>query len=105
MLNVVEIVRYQYYTYSSRDSSVAQTVILLYSGSGYLASVYFSTEEEPLRPAEQFSNGTYGLYYDYQELQIVLDMLRNEKPVYLIYNGARNTRLSTAPEPVGEGEE
>jgi len=105
MAESVEIKRYKYYTFASRDSSIAQTVILLYGESGYLGAAYFSTEDEPLRPAEKFSNGSYGLYYDYQELQIIIDMLRNEKPVYLVYNGELNTRLSTTEEPAGEGEE
>lgn len=105
MAESIEIKRYKYYTFASRDSSIAQTVILLYGESGYLGAAYFSTEDEPLRPAEKFSNGSYGLYYDYQELQIIIDMLRNEKPVYLVYNGELNTRLSTTEEPAGEGEE
>ena len=105
MAESVEIERYKYYTFASRDNSIAQTVILLYGESGYLGAAYFSTEDEPLRPAEKFSNGSYGLYYDYQELQIIIDMLRNEKPVYLVYNGELNTRLSTTEEPVEEGEE
>ncbi len=105
MAETVEITRYEYYTFSSRDSSIAQTVILLYGADGYLGGIFFSTEEQPLKPAEKFPSGVYGLYYDYQELQIIIDMLRNEKPVYLIYNGELNTRLSTTQEPVGEGEE
>jgi len=105
MAESIEIKRYKYYTFASRDSSIAQTVILLYGESGYLGAAYFSTEDEPLRPAEKFSNGSYGLYYDYQELQIIIDMLRNEKPVYLVYNGELNSRLSTTEEPAGEGEE
>jgi hypothetical protein len=36
-------------------------------------------------------------------------MLRNEKPVYLIFdtseNSALNARISTLQEPVGEGEQ
>ncbi|HSJ55320.1 MAG TPA: hypothetical protein VLC52_16380 [Anaerolineae bacterium] len=105
MAETVEIKRYAYYNFSSRDTSIAQTVILLYGESGYVGAAYFSTEDEPLRPAEKFEGGIYGLYYDYQELQIIIDMLRNEKPIYLIYNGAQNTRLSTTEEPAGEGEE
>lgn len=105
MAQVFEVKRYKYHNFSSRDSSIAQSVVLLYGDSGYLGAAYFSTEDEPLKPAEKFPNGTYGLYYDYQELQIIIDMLRNESPVYLIYNGALNSRLSTTEEPVGEGEE
>ena len=105
MSESVEIKKYKYYTFSSRDESIAQTVILLYGEAGYVGSAFFSTAEESLKPAEKYPNGVYGLYYDYQELQIILDMLRNEMPVYLVFNGAENSRLSTTEEPVGEGEE
>lgn len=36
-------------------------------------------------------------------LQSVLDVLRNEKPVYIYYSQKRGF-LTTAKEPVGEGE-
>jgi hypothetical protein len=105
MPDVWEIKQYKYYTFSSRDSSIANTVILLYGDSGYLGGVFFSNSDEPLKPAEQFPSGVYGLYYAYEDLPVIVDMLRNEKPVYLIYSGADNSRLSTLSEPVGEGEE
>jgi len=38
------------------------------------------------------------------DMPVVLDMLRNEQPVYLIYDGDQNTRISTTEGPVGEGE-
>jgi hypothetical protein len=43
----------------------------------------------------------------YSDMFNVVDMLRNESPVYLVYvpEGNNNTRLSTDKEPVGEGEE
>lgn len=105
MAETIEIKQYQYYTFSSRDSSIANSVILLYGDAGYLGGAFFSTSDEPLKPAEQFPSGVYGLYYDNRDLPVIIDMLRNEKPVYLIYNGADNTRISTTAEPVGEGEE
>jgi hypothetical protein len=105
MAETIEIKRYQYYTFSSRDSSIANSVILLYGNAGYLGGAFFGTSDEPLKPAEQFPSGVYGLYYDNRDLPVIIDMLRNEKPVYLIFNGAENTRISTTAEPVGEGEE
>jgi len=38
------------------------------------------------------------------DMPIILDMLRNEKPIYLIYDGGLNSRISTIEEAVGEGE-
>ncbi len=105
MAESIEIKEYQYYTFSSRDSSIANTVILLYGDDGYLGGAFFSTSDEPLKPAEQFPSGVYGLYYHYRDLPILVDMLRNEKPLYLVFDGAQNSRISTTAEPVGEGEE
>jgi len=101
-----EIKRYKYYTFSSRDESKANTVILFYSDSEYLGGAFFSNDADtPLEPAVKHPSGVYGLRYQYADLPVIIDMLRNEKPVYLIYDGERNSRLSTTSEPVGEGED
>lgn len=101
-----EIKQYKYYTFSSRDASKANSVILFYGTSGYLGAAFFSNDEDTsLEPAVKHPSGVYGLRYRYSDLPIIIDMLRNEKPVYLIFNGERNSRISTTPEPVGEGED
>jgi hypothetical protein len=105
MPDVHEIKEYKYYVFSSRDSSIAKAVVLLYGDSGYLGGAFFGNAGESLKPAEKFPSGVYGLYYAYEDLPAITDMLRNEKPVYLIYSGADNSRLSTIAEPVGEGEQ
>jgi hypothetical protein len=49
----------------------------------------------------------YLLAYSYADLPVIVDMLRNETPVYLIVDPTGpvvNWRLSTFEEPVGEGE-
>ncbi len=102
MSEVVEIKQYKYYTFSSRDSG--STAILFYGDSGYLGAALFNNSDDPLQDAEKFPSGVYGLHYRYSDLPGIIDMLRNEKPVYLVYNGTRNSRLSTSSEPVGEGE-
>lgn len=104
MAETVEIKKYKYYTFSSRDSSIANSVVLFYGPSGYIGAAFFSNSDQPLKPAEKFPSGVYGLYYSYADFAPIIDMLRNEKPIYLIYNGAQNTRISTTAEPVGEGE-
>lgn len=105
MAETVEIKEYKYYTFSSRDSSVANTVVLLYGAGGWIGTVYFSNSDASLKPAVKHPSGRYGLYFKYADLPGIIDMLRNEKPVHLIYNGAVNSRLSTTKEPVGEGED
>ncbi len=105
MADTVEIKKYEYYTFSSRDNSLANSVILLYGDGGYIGGAFFSNSPDPLKPAEKFPSGVYGLYYHYADLPVIIDMLRNEKPVYLIYSDGNNSRISTSQEPVGEGEE
>lgn len=105
MTEIHEIKAYRYYTFSSRDASIANTVILFYGDAGYLGGAFFSNDDEtPLKPAEKYPSGVYGLYYRHSDLPVIVDMLRNEKPVYLMYNGEQNSRISTTSEPVGEGE-
>jgi hypothetical protein len=60
---------------------------------------------EPWPPAERPPSGQHRLYYPFSSLPMVVDLLRNEKPVFLVWAGAAGSRLSTSPEPVGEGEE
>jgi hypothetical protein len=49
--------------------------------------------------------GEYGLYYHVQDLHNVIDVLRNESPVYLWYHGPGGENgIKTTEEEVGEGE-
>jgi hypothetical protein len=63
--------------------------------------------DAPLPEAQQL-NATYvSFYYHLHQLDALVDMLRNEKPVYVMFNndnGWANSRISTSDEPVGEGE-
>ena len=47
------------------------------------------------------------LYYRLQHLPMVLDLLRNEKPMYFMFSGSGpgfENGIKTTPEPVGEAE-
>jgi len=100
-----EIKRYTYYLFSSRNDSIGIGTIMLYGATGYLGAASFSNDAcKPLNPAVKYPSGVIGLYYRMSDMPIILDMLRNENPVYLIYDGALNTRIATTDEPVGEGE-
>ncbi|MET0417041.1 MAG: hypothetical protein ABW022_13570 [Actinoplanes sp.] len=107
-ITVIQIQRYQYYVFSSRDSSTSpSTVILLFDPANTMVgSLFFVKEPGSLPPASEFG-GRYLLAYSYADLPVIVDMLRNETPVYLIVDPAGlvvNWRLSTSEEPVGEGE-
>ena len=106
MADRVEITGYKYYVFSSRDDG-AKAVIILSGDNGVIGYVHFSGGDRALLEARRFDNGRYLLHYRYSELDDIVDMLRNEKPIYLIYQpeGTNNSRISTTSEPVGEGEE
>ncbi|MEI6847373.1 MAG: hypothetical protein WCK32_04940 [Chlorobiaceae bacterium] len=58
-------------------------------------------------PADTMSNGQVNLYYHLDDFQNCIDMLRNEKPMYLLYSGSGGgyeNGIKTTAEAVGEGE-
>ena len=98
-----KIVRYRYYAFSTREDHRAVASLLLYGDTGYLGGAsFYRSDGPPLEPAVKYPSGVYGLNYRLDDLPILIDMLRNEEPVYLIYDGALNSRISTSLEMVGE---
>ena len=58
-------------------------------------------------PPDGSANGQVNLYYHLDDFQNAIDLLRNEKPVYLYFNGtgaANENGIKTMVEKVGEGE-
>ncbi|MGH7801922.1 MAG: hypothetical protein ACREOW_15070 [Thermodesulfobacteriota bacterium] len=55
---------------------------------------------------EQSPSGYISCHYLWQDFSKVLDILRNEKPVYLEFVGGvwKQGSIKTSTEPVGEGE-
>jgi len=100
-----EITTYRYYFFSSRNQpSHARAVIQFWGDDGYLGAAIFYDDDFTLPPATLGSSGVIGQNYHMSEFSPILDMLRNEKPVYIEFNGELNSRLTTSGEPVGEGE-
>ena len=105
MAQSIEIRKYLYYLFSSRED--ATPVVFLYDANdAHIGYVYFRGDTQPLPAARQYSNGRFALYYRRSALADLIDMLRNEKPIYLhwVPEGTNNTRLSTTAELVGEEE-
>jgi hypothetical protein len=122
----IQIQNYQYYVFSSRDSTNGPSaVILLYDANNFqVAALWFVKDPgalpsaSPPRPGpevirhrqqEVWTGGhhDYRLAYSYADLPFIIDMLRNETPVSLIVDPTGdvvNWRISTFEEPVGEGE-
>lgn len=58
-------------------------------------------------PPDASVNGQVNLYYRLDDFQNAIDLLRNEKPIYLYFNGSgggNENGIKTMAEKVGEGE-
>jgi hypothetical protein len=106
-VTAIQIKSYQYYVFSSRDSSTPPSaVILLYDPQTWVAALWFVKDPGNVPTASQ-AGGRYILAYSYADLPVIVDMLRNESPVYLLVDPTGlviNWRISTSDEPIGEGE-
>jgi hypothetical protein len=104
----IQIQDYEYYVFSSRDSSnPPSTVILLFDPNNTLVGELFFVKDPGTLPTAQQAGGNYLLAYSYADLPIIVDMLRNDTPVFLIVDPTGdpvNWRISTAEERVGAGE-
>ena len=102
-----QVATYQYYDWSSR--SAGKTNLILKGTGGETCSVWFVEDANAALPAAQVvAANYYAFYYHHSQLDHLIDMLRNEKPISVLFNddnGFNNSRISTSDEPVGEGEE
>lgn len=99
----IGIERYSYYLFSSRSEDDA--VVYLYDGhSTVVAEIFFVHDDSPLPRASRTHGGRYLLYYHRSALPGLIDMLRNERPIYLTWVDGENAALSTGFEMVGANE-
>jgi hypothetical protein len=80
--------------------------VWLKGGGKYIGQLIFHPDQSAL-PPDSLSNGQANLQYHLEDLENVLDLLRNEKPMYLLFNGTgpgNENGIKTTPEPVGEAE-
>ena len=104
---VVEVKSYQIRHFSTRKYSEGPTIIL-YNAAGRLAgNVNFFDDSAVLPPATMAPGvgGLIRLYFGRSAFPELVEMLRTEKPVSIVYQpeGANNSTLETGIEPVGEG--
>lgn len=97
---------YTYMIYASRNNSAEVKAVFQLNGGGVSLGYLHFLADEAVLPKSKKLYGLYYFYYHESQLPIVIDLLRNEKPIYLIYieDESNNCRLSTSIEPVGEGE-
>lgn len=87
-------------------SSAFDSVVSL-SGDGNLVYLHFINNETITGPNYWFPDRKFGrIFLRRPLLPVVIDLLRNEKPVYCQMSDTVSGRcqLSTSAEPVGEGE-
>ncbi len=98
---------YSYYMWSSRMKYKCN--IVLNGENDELCALWFEeNNHEILIRAKEEAPRQYSFYYHYFEFPYIIDMLRNESPVWVHFNddgGYNNSRISTDEEPVGEGQE
>ena len=80
--------------------------ISLRGGGKSLGQLVFLPNGSSL-PPDSMTGTTVNLYYHLTDFANVIDLLRNEKPMFLLFNGTgggNENGIKTTPEPVGEGE-
>lgn len=87
------------------NPGVAVAGVYLYEGSTYRGYVYFFPDGTPLAPPViDSTHGRIHVHFNLSQLGPVLQLLREEKPLYLYEFGASNVGLMTGREPTGEEE-
>jgi hypothetical protein len=72
----------------------------------YIGQLIFESDGAAL-PADSNSGGQINIYYHLENYAHCIDLLRNEKPMYLLYSGSGGgfeNGIKTTAEAVGEGE-
>jgi hypothetical protein len=88
----------------------AKATIALEGQNGHDINIHFIADGEDL-PDPYFSDygKSGGMYLHYCQLPHIVDMLRNERPIYghlyVAHDGNGRLWISTDAEPIGEGEE
>ena len=100
-----EVTRYKY-SLRGGDLPTTRAWLQLYDDRALLAHVLFM--DQPISQPGVLSGTTPLFYYRNSELQRVIDLLRNEEPVYLHYSESGGSitfvQIGTSIEPVGEEE-
>ena len=110
MSAVYEIDEYAVRFWSSRptttlDPGIAVAGIFLYQGPDYRGYAYFYPDGTALAPAViDPTEPLIALHYNLSQMPAVLEVLREEQPVYLFDFGTENAGLMSGREPTGEEE-
>ena len=95
---------YQYQLFSSATSGTRGR-ILLYSNDEVIGIINLVDIAVDLPHSYRKPTGQYVMFYKITDMPYLIDMLRNESPIYLLVSGnGEEVSISTTQEPVGEGE-
>ena len=105
-MTVHVIDRYEVLMWSSRPMTAGAPVvgIWLYGPAEALGYAYFFLDGTQLQPPV-IDQGFIALHYNLALFGPILQILREESPVYLYEFGTSNAGLKTGTEPTGEEEE
>lgn len=79
--------------------------ILLKAGSKFIGQLIFKSNDSAL-PQDAIKADQVTLYYHLQDFQEIIDLLRNEKPMFLLWSGPGGENgIKTNPENIGERDE
>jgi hypothetical protein len=97
-----EVGTYRLYQYAGRTSGTKAVIRLEETVGAHALHAYFTTES-PLPPNTEV--GTfYFLYFPYDMFVPMMEMLREEKPVWVQAPNPFNVYIGTTQEPIGEDE-
>jgi len=93
---------YRLYQYAGRLTGTKAVVRLEEQGGPNALHAYFTTES-PL-PDSRVTGSFYFLYFPYDMFASVMEMLREEKPIWVHTLNQYNVYIGTHREPIGEDE-
>lgn len=100
--------KYQYELLQDTEKGATRDLMLLFlydESRELLCNIAFVPDGQQLLKAAASSGGQVNVQLPMSQFDRVIDMLRNEKPVYFSWNSETpSVRLSTNKEPVGEQE-
>ncbi len=88
---------------TNRSPGTAVAGIYLYQGNVYRGYAYFFADGTPLADPVITADKVF-VHFNLSELDSILQMLREERPIYLYEFGPNNAGLMTGAEPTGEEE-
>lgn len=102
-VRVLKITQISEYEVMYSSNKFAPRIWLKNAGK-YIGQLIFNANGSTL-PANKMAGDQVNLYYHLDEIENIVDLLRNEKPMYLLWNGPTSENgVKTTAEVVGEAE-